>query len=166
MSIAQETAAEIGLRWIFQSYWGFKNAPQVADFNAYGKALLICAKGDGDLADEEREYAVGLIAGMHGPADLVEELKTDSGDGDLKEVLGAAEGAGASGACLLYDAIRVSAADGVLAPGELEQIEAAADLLGVGRDAVAQLVEIHQQEAELVKRRFELCYPDAESRPF
>ncbi|GLF92844.1 tellurite resistance TerB family protein [Streptomyces yaizuensis] len=166
MTTTAESSAEIGRRWIFQSYWGFGQAPSATDFDAYGKALLICAKGDGDLADEERAYAVGLIAGMHGPDDVVELLKTYSGDDEIQAVIAQTQGVQASAGCLLYDTIRVSAADGDLAPGELERIGALADALGVGRGTVDELVEIYTQEHALVQRRLGACYPDPGNRPF
>ncbi|MER8044483.1 tellurium resistance protein [Streptomyces sp. NPDC094032] len=166
MSVATERPETIGLTWIFQEFWGFKNPPSATDFKAYGKALLICAAGDGDLAKAEREYAIGLIAGMHGPDEVVELLKTYDGEEDLRTVLSNAEGARESGGCLVYDTVRVSAADGTLAAGELEKIHEVADLLSVPRENVAQMVKIHQQEQKLRDERFKLCYPDAANRPF
>ncbi|MET7685889.1 tellurium resistance protein [Streptomyces sp. NPDC005423] len=166
MTTTMESASEIGRRWIFQDFWGFERAPGATDFSAYAKALLICANGDGVLAPQEREYAVGLIAGMHGPADVVEELKTYAGTEDLKTVLGRGKGAQQSGGCLVYDTIRVCSADGKLAAGELEKIHETADLLGVDRDAVQELIEIHRKERELSERRFRLCYPSPDNRPF
>ncbi|GAA4824895.1 tellurium resistance protein [Streptomyces ziwulingensis] len=166
MSLTSERPSALGLTWIFQEFWGFKNPPTITDFEAYGKALLICAGGDGDLASAEREYAIGLIAGMHGPDEVVETLKTYGGEDDLRAVLSNAEGARESGGCLVYDTIRVSAADGVLAPGELDKIHEVADLLSVPRENVAQMVRIHQQEQELRDQRFKLCFPDAANRPF
>jgi len=166
MTTTAESASEIGRRWIFRDFWGFERAPGATDFGAYGKALLICANGDGELAPQERDYAVGLIAGMHGPHDVVEELKTYAGTEELKTVLGRGKGAEQSGGCLVYDMIRVCSADGTLAAGELEKVHETADALGVSRDAVQQLIEINSQERELSERRLRLCYPDSDSRPF
>ncbi|WP_221351031.1 tellurium resistance protein [Streptomyces beigongshangae] len=166
MTTTTDSASEIGRRWIFQDFWGFERAPGETDFSAYGKALLICANGDGELAPQERDYVVGLIAGMHGPDDVVEELKTYAGTDDLQTVLRGGKGAAESGGCLVYDTIRVCSADGTLASGELEKIHEAADTLGISRDAVQQMIEIDRQERELSERRLRLCYPNADSRPF
>ncbi|MFE4590150.1 TerB family tellurite resistance protein [Streptomyces laurentii] len=166
MAITKEKPADLGLRWIFQSYWGFDRAPSTTDFEAYGKALLICANADGDLAPQERDFAVGLIAGMHGPDELVEELKSYPGTDDLAKVLSRAKGAKESAGCLVYDTIRVCTADGVLADAERRKIEEMADLLDVSRDSVQEMIAIYKQERELVDRRFRVCYPDPQHRPF
>ncbi|WP_208866026.1 hypothetical protein [Kitasatospora cheerisanensis] len=49
---------------------------------------------------------------------------------------------------LVFDALRACDADGVLAPGELEQIKRPAGALGVTEETVDRLREAHRQEEQ------------------
>ncbi|AOY82747.1 MAG: hypothetical protein F6K10_11190 [Moorea sp. SIO2B7] len=41
--------------------------PAIEDYEALMKAVLICTKGDGVLAAEERDWVVGRAAAYHNP---------------------------------------------------------------------------------------------------
>ena len=56
MPLPNLTDEKLGQGWLFNDRFGFaydKIPPSLA-FEAYGKALLMCASGDGNLTDEER----------------------------------------------------------------------------------------------------------------
>ena len=49
-------------RWVMKELFGMKTAPPEREFEVFTKAVLICAKGDGVLAPEERTWIAGLAA--------------------------------------------------------------------------------------------------------
>ena len=74
-----------GALWMLKDVYGFKNLPPDGDYKAFIKAVLICAKGDGVLATEERDWVVGRAAAYRNTG--YEIAKTYEADEDLLYVL-------------------------------------------------------------------------------
>lgn len=147
-----------GAKWLFKNEWGFGAKPTADDFEAYHKALMICAKGDGVLAPEERDWVIGYSVAMGADPALVEELSTYAADDDVVAIISRARVADKDRGACIFDAMRACAADGELAPAELESIRKMANRLGVG-DLVDRLYELHQQEERVRAERNKLLYP-------
>lgn len=135
------------------SEWG-------ADFNAYMKSLLICAKGDGVLSEPERDWVLGYCAALGGDASLVDELTTYTADDDLEGMISQASVANVGRGAMVFDAIRACDADGELAPGEMAAIKQAASALGLPEETVDRLRELYEQERDARNARNNLLYPN------
>jgi tellurite resistance protein len=155
-----DAAAFAGLapRWEFRQHWNFGQVPPRLAVNDYMKALLICAKGDGEISAPEREWVVGYSAVMGGGQELAEELAVYQGEDDLAELVSREPSVNASRGALVYDALRACDADGELAPGELESIRRMAHALGVP-EVVDPLHEAYRAEKENRRYRLALTHP-------
>ncbi|WP_280265757.1 hypothetical protein [Nocardia wallacei] len=147
-----------GAQWLFKHEWGFDTMPPAEDFAAYHKSLMICAKGDGVLAPEEREWVIGYTVAMGADPALVDELSTYQADDDIVQTISTARVADAARGACVFDAIRACAADGDLAPAELDRIRTMAGELGVG-DLVDRLYDLYRQEERIRAERNKLLYP-------
>lgn len=150
-----------GSLWVFSQILGFKNYPNVDDSETVGKAVLVCAKGDGVLDPAERDWQVGFFSALGAPESLLEKLEIYDANDDLAELL-----ANSSDRIknlvqrdIVYQAIKASAADGDYSEQEHKKICQMAELLGVTSDVVAQLVELHKEEEQLREKRIKLIFP-------
>lgn len=151
-----------GSLWVFNRILGFKTYPNIDDFETVGKAVLLCAQGDGVLEPAERDWQVGYFSALGVPASLLEKLDTYEANDDLAELL-----ANSSDRIknlvqrdIVYQAIKVAAADDDYSETEHEKICQMAKLLGVTSDVVDQLVELHKEEEQLRQKRIKLIYPN------
>ncbi|MEQ9482138.1 hypothetical protein [Coleofasciculus sp. F4-SAH-05] len=72
-------------QWMLNEMLGIKTIPATEDYEGFIKAVLICAKGDGILAPEERSWLAGCVAAYRNPR--YELAKTYEPNEDLQEVL-------------------------------------------------------------------------------
>lgn len=78
---------KIGTSWIMNWFFGFNQTPTNEDSLTYMKAVLCCAKADGVLSPEEKDWALGYCASW-GVADwVIEELKTYQADEPIEKVI-------------------------------------------------------------------------------
>lgn len=144
--------------WALKEVYGMKTIPPDGDYETVVKAVLICAKGDGVLAPEERNWLVGRAAAYRMSG--YELAKTYQADEDLLEVLSQAATMDASGRRLvIYLAFQACAADGDLHPDERAQINKMASYLGVSEDVVNQIEQFCIDEAEMREKRVSLMFP-------
>lgn len=151
-----------GSLWVFNQILGFKSYPNVDDSETVGKAVLVCAKGDGVLDPAERDWQVGFFSALGAPESLLEKLETYEANDDLAELL-----ANSSDRIknlvqrdIVYQAIKASAAEGDYSEQEHEKICQMAQLLGVTSEVVEQLVELHKEEELLREKRIKLIFPN------
>ncbi|MFE0062980.1 hypothetical protein [Streptomyces sp. NPDC059003] len=148
-----------GDAWLFKHDWGFDTKPSAGDFDAYMRSLLVCAKGDGAVSAEERNWVLGYCAALGGDPELIQRLETYPADDELTELVLREPVVDASRRALVFDAIRACDADGELASGELESIREMAGLLGVA-DSVDRLHELYRQEEKARADRLAVIFPD------
>ncbi len=67
---------KLGQKWIFNWFIGFNEIPTSEDSLTYMKSVLFCAKADGVLSAEEREWVLGFCASWGVEDWVIEELKT------------------------------------------------------------------------------------------
>lgn len=154
------TNRERGALWLFKDKANFSTLPTEKVFEGYMKAVLICANGDGKLAPEERDWAVGHSAAFGAPDSLVEELKSYKADEDIEQVISATPASSASRRFLVYDAIRACSADGAYSDQERAMVIRMAAKLGMSEELVRQIEEVCLEEARLREKRLKLVYPE------
>ncbi|BAY73771.1 hypothetical protein NIES25_01790 [Nostoc linckia NIES-25] len=151
---------KLGQSWVFNWFFGFSDIPTDEDCSIYLKSVLIAAKGDGVLAKEEKDWAIGFAASW-GIADwVIEELKAYEADEDIQEVIARSPQVSIAQRDLLLTAIRASAADGELHEQEKQKIRQMASIIGVKEEIVEQLEQLHQEELALRQKRVKLLYPE------
>ena len=124
------------------------------------KAVLICAKGDGVLAPEERNWVAGRAACYHHDSEY-ELAKTYQADEDLLSVLAQAPTLNKSGRrAVIYIAIQACAADGEYHPDERASVHKLAKYLGIEEDVVNQIEEICVEEAKAREKRKAVLFPE------
>ncbi|MDZ8025628.1 MAG: TerB family tellurite resistance protein [Nostoc sp. SerVER01] len=150
---------KIGTSWIMNWFFGFNQTPTNEDSLTYIKAVLCCAKGDGILSPEEKDWALGFCASW-GVADwVIEELKTYEADEDIEEVIARSPQVSMAQRDILLSAIWVCAADGESHEKEKTKIRQMASILGVKEEIVEQLEQLQQEESALRQKRLKLLYP-------
>lgn len=143
--------------------YGFTQVPPAGDYESFIKAVLICAKGDGVLAPEERRWVVGRAAALQNPG--YELTKTYPADEELLAVVGNSATVDKSGRrMIIYVALQACAADGELHPDERARVNQLATSLGLEPETVAQLEQLCAEEARIREQRLQLLFPDG--RPF
>jgi len=154
------TNKDSGILWAFKQRTSFSTIPRTDDFDAYSKAILICANGDGNLAPLEREWVLGYFAAFGAPDSVLEEIKSYKADEDLEKLMAITPATNASRRFLVYDAIQACSADGQYNDRERAMVIRMAAKLGVSEDVVRQVEEICVEEAQLREKRLKLMYPE------
>jgi uncharacterized membrane protein YebE (DUF533 family) len=151
-------------RWWFHHEFNFSAPPPPAANELMLKAILICANGDGHLADQEREWVIGLAA-MHGAAPaLLDELRRYPATEGVEKLLTQealkpfVENSMAPRA-LVYYAICAAFADGELHPEERATIHKMAVRIGVPKEIVEQLIALVELERQTRAMRLKLLAP-------
>lgn len=152
-------ARQIIAQWYFKQSRDFDTVPPESTTEIYGKALLICANGDGTLAQKERDHVIGVIAASGASEAILEELKNYAATDNLEEVIATDKSIFEKGkASMIYEAILTCSADGEYSEGEKALVSKAASLIGVSEDVVKQLEEICEEEKKLFKRKIQILY--------
>ncbi|MGI5170951.1 hypothetical protein ACQEU3_42035 [Spirillospora sp. CA-253888] len=159
-------AKELGALWLLKKDWEFDAEPTLQDKEQYGKALLTCAAGDGEISPEERNWVKGYFAAFGTPEELIRTLDAYDGSESLESILAQSEAAKNCSRALIYDAIRACSAAGGLSPEQLTTLREANRLLGHDDGLVDQWLEFHEEEERLRQRRTQLIWPDPENRPY
>ena len=122
---------------------------------SYVFALFKIAAADGELSDAERQQFIEFAASAGAPAEHLEAFRQfDPDTVDMDTLLQSIKAIRPARA-LLYDAIKVSSADGY-ADKERAAIETAAQVLGVGLDVVRALEGVVAAEAAVRQTRVAL----------
>lgn len=135
-------------------WYGHTNIPQKADFELAWKAVKAVAAADGKLSEPERLSLLGKMCAIGTPLDVVETvMKWDEHSekpAALLAKVGVPEAVRAgTGAWIVYEAMTVSFADGVLAPKEIEAVRSVAATMGVAPATVDALHQIVSAEAAI-----------------
>ncbi len=146
--------------WVYKHLQGAnKQLPDEA-IGTFAKALLIAAKGDSVLSQDERDWVIGLTAAKGASEALLAELETYSGDEDIESLLQSNPVSNKSRRNLIYTAIQASDADGTYNEGEKAAIRSIASKLEISEDVVAELENFYQKEKELFDNKISLLFPD------
>ncbi len=156
---------ETASRWYFNTEWGFNSTPpEEAGVNLL-RAISICAQGDGELSEAERQWIVGFGA-IHNlsPSALDGVMAYEASD-DIASVVESDPLVAEFGRrATAYLAMRAARSDGELAPGEKVAIEGMAKQAGLSAELVSQLFALVEAEDKLKALRRQLILP--EGAPF
>jgi uncharacterized membrane protein YebE (DUF533 family) len=146
--------------WVIRQEWNIDITKLGApDFESYGKALFICANGDGKITPPEREWILGYFAAAGYPDSIIEMLSTYDGSGNIDELVKSSVPTQQSIRTLVYDAIRACSADGEFNAGERAMVVRMAAQVGLGADDVAKLESAYKAVVAAAKVRVEAAYP-------
>ncbi len=153
--------SKFGQLWLFNNMYGFNSIPSGSDFETVGKAVLVCAKGDGVLASEERDWLVNYFAALGAPTSVTDELSKYEANDDLATLMSrATQKAQSAKRDIVWMAIKASAADSDYGPQEQKKVHHMAELLDVSSDIVTQLEQLHVEEENIRNKRISLLYPE------
>jgi uncharacterized tellurite resistance protein B-like protein len=150
---------ERGLLWLLKETLNFNSKPPAMDYDNYGKALLICAKGDGVVAEAERNWLLGYFDAYGCPEDVLERLAGYDASENIKAVIERTPALSQTRRAAVYDAIRVCSSDDGLHDAELAAIKRLAGELGLSDQDVEALVQVHREESAVKTKRQQLTYP-------
>jgi uncharacterized tellurite resistance protein B-like protein len=157
--MASAVANKEGLTWLFKEKYSFNQAPASEGYNEYLKSLLICANGDGELTQAERDWVIGYASAYGASDSLIEELKSYKASEDIEQVVSQGKASGDYRLSLIYDAIKACSADDDYNPSEQTTVGKMAAKLGITKDIVQEIESICQEEDKLRKKRLALMYP-------
>ncbi len=132
--------------------------PSHEDMEVYGNVLLAIAGADGEISAREWEFLEGLARSLGATDQLIQKWRAfDYKKANLESLLKHAH-VKTRRRALLYDAIRVSRADGVYAKEERAAAARAAKTLGVDPAVVAAIEGLVEMETSLRNMRSSLLY--------
>lgn len=146
--------------WIMNWFFGFNQIPTNEDSNIYMKAVLCCAKGDGILSSEEKNWALGFCASWGVEDWVIEDLINYEADENLEEVIVRSPQVSMAQRDILLSAIWVSAINKEYNAQEKVKVRKMASILGVSEEIVEQLEQLQQEESALRQKRLHLLYPE------
>jgi hypothetical protein len=153
-------ARELASRWFFRHEWSFNDLPPAEDYPAFGKALLVCVNGDGELTPAERGWVLGYLASKGASERLLDELKGYAATDDVVQVVSKSHIVNRARRAVVFDAIRACSADGEFSPGERATVRKLAAALGLSENMVEQLEQAHLDEVKATARRIQLVFPE------
>lgn len=160
----QEEESTIGALWLLNEKFGFKQRPSETAREVYFKALLICANGDGTLADEERDWVIGYAYAYNIDPALIEELKVYKAEEDIETFINGypsvSELVNESRRFLIYDAIQACSADGQFNEKERAVVLKAATKLSISEEEFKKIEEIYLEAVKLREKRLAVMYPN------
>ena len=151
---------ERSLLWLMKETLNFDSIPPAADYLNYGKALLICCKGDGQVAESERSWVIGYFSAFGCPDDVLDELSSYNGEGNLDEVVNSSPQMQMTSKAAIFDAVRACESDGDLSPGEVDVIKRIAGMINLSDRDVDDIISIYFSEAAIKATRLQITYPD------
>jgi signal transduction histidine kinase len=119
------------------------------------KMMLLCAGGNRNITEREREWLQGYLAAAGDPPAILEAIRTYD-DSDALEDLMTRPSMSTIAHAFLWEALRIRAADGPLTEVEVQYVRAAAARLGYPDDLVTAFRELVEAEQTLRQRRYEL----------
>ncbi|MGX2993112.1 TerB family tellurite resistance protein [Streptomyces sp. JNUCC 64] len=123
----------------------------------YGLALLVIAGADGEVAPEELRWLLDHQRRFGAPAEVLERYRTFDPRGvdlvDLFREVRVDHDSWQGARHLLYHAVQMASADGLLHEAERARVEEAAALLGVTDDIVGALVALVALERSVTALR-------------
>ncbi|MEQ9481067.1 TerB family tellurite resistance protein [Coleofasciculus sp. F4-SAH-05] len=145
-------------QWIMNEMYGMKTVPPNEEYEAFLKAVLICAKGDGLLAPEERNWVAGRAAAYRNPG--YELAKTYEPNEDLQDVVNQASALSSNPHIVIYVAIQACSADKEYHAEEKAAVRKLAKYIGIEEDVVTQIEELYMEEAKIREKRIALMFPN------
>ena len=144
---------------IAPSFYGLSLVPK-ENWENYGHALLIIAGSDGEVSAPEMDWLVVDAATSVGISkEIVEKWRNyDFANGDLEEIFFEINTVGVASfnKLLIYDAIRMAAADDDYSDDEREKVFEAAGILKIRQEDLLSIEALIEMEMALDKMRLNI----------
>ncbi|NET57956.1 MAG: hypothetical protein F6K47_17900 [Symploca sp. SIO2E6] len=132
----------------------------------YLRVVVAIASADGELAPKELDWFLEEQQLLGTPSDLIEEnvLNFDGKNADIEELLGGMHYDFSINfrCCMLYQAIKMSRADGVYHDKEKAAVARAAEILGIERKVLVSIESLVEIEESAARLRFAIFETDPE----
>ncbi|AFZ27095.1 hypothetical protein Cylst_5048 [Cylindrospermum stagnale PCC 7417] len=151
---------KLGTFWLFKEKFGFNQIPLDIAYEAYYKSLLICANGDGTLADEERDWVIGYAYAYNCDPAIIEKLKVYKADEEIETVITQHNSVSESRPSLIFDAIQACCADGEYSDKERSVVLRGAKKLNISEDEFNKIEELYLETVKLREKRLAVFYPN------
>jgi tellurite resistance protein len=157
-----EESYKIAGLWYYKNTfgWSLSDLPPDDVYEAMGKAMLICTRGDGVIAPAERNWVIGFLAARGMSPSLVEKMKTYEGTENIAEVLHRTIATSKGKRTVIYFTILACSADGEYHQGEQAAIRKMAQAIGLSEDEVNQLESMAIEEQQFITKRSNFLFPD------
>lgn len=157
---SKQKETNLGVLWLFKEQFGFTQVPLDIGYEVYFKSLLICANGDGKLADKERDWVIGYAYAYNCDPAIIEQLKIYKGDEDIETVISRDPLVGETRRFLIFDAIQACSADGEYSEKERAIVLKGANKLNISEDELKKIEEIHLETVKLREKRLAVMFPN------
>jgi uncharacterized tellurite resistance protein B-like protein len=149
--------------YLEQTYGTDRHLPR-ENLIQYGKAIMLIVGADGTISDAEMACWMGIAKAMGVSDDVREEWrKFDWRHSRLEDCIPGLstdpQNPGELTLAFLYDAIRISRADGVYGAAEKAAVAKAARALGIPQSSVNALESLVELEQSVRTLRLSLLYP-------
>jgi hypothetical protein len=152
-------AHEAGGLWLLREMWDFPSGVPEDDRLDYLKAIMACARGDGSLAQAEKDWVIGYGAACGAPQATIDALQAYECDEDVVDIIERNMPVAETwGRVAVFDAIRASAADHEYGDEERAEVRRVAARLGVNDDVIAAIEAVHTAEQALKRRRIDVVF--------
>ena len=159
--MSQERASS----WFMKKEFGFNGVPPAEAQEPLIQAVMICARGDGELSAAERDWALGLAAVSNLSEQVIDRLASYPATDSVASVIAAHPMVDRSGRrAAVYFAVCAAKSDGALAAGEIETIKSLAEQIAVPEEVVDQIMTLVELEERVNDLRMALLAPGG--RPF
>ncbi len=145
--------------WIFREYYGLPQAPEGSDCIQFGKALLCCANGDGELTNVERQWVIGFSYTNGVAQDEVQQFLTYDCSDSLHALMKSRPILKNAQGVLIYDAIRACDSDGTYNEGEQATIRKMAKQMGLTEMDVERIEDAWTAEKQAKAERIAAIFP-------
>ena len=145
--------------WFFKEIWDFKEPPPLVADEFFGKAIMICANGDGELTQEEKDWVLGYFATNGATESVLNELKAYDANEDIQKMVEPIPDPGIHNA-IIYFAIKACDADGEISEGEMATVLKLAQTLDISEAVVHSIKALYQEEKGMRSKRNQILFPN------
>jgi len=154
-------AHEAGGLWLLREMWDFPSGVPEAERLDYLKAIMACARGDGELAPAEKEWVIGYGAACGALQSTIDALDAYDGDEDVVTILERNMPVAETwGRVAVFDSIRASGADHEYQDDERAAVGRVAARLGVSDEQIATIEALALEERALKRKRISIVFGD------
>jgi len=154
-------AHKVGGLWLLREMWNFPSGVPENERLDYLKTIMVCAKGDGELAPAEKEWVIGYGAACGAEQSTVDALESYEADEDVGDILARNMPVAETwGRVAIFDAIRASSADEKYRDAEKARIRRMADKLGISDVVVSAIEALNEEEQAMKRKRIGIVFGD------
>lgn len=159
--MSDQTKQHEARRFFMEQFVGFSQVPDEKLQEIYAKAMIMCARGDGEFHDKEKAWVRGYFSATGASQRVIDLVDTYDGGTDILDVLAADERTAKMAARnLVFDALRVCEADGDLAEQERASIYRMGTRMGLSERAVSQVEAAYDVYKAALANKMAVLFPE------